>query len=49
MGVEDAAANICSYLVEAEIFGPDVKATYEMAKKGAAINAAYPGFRSVRS
>ncbi len=43
--MEDAAAPICGYLVEAEIHGPDVKQAYEIAKKGATLNAAYPGFR----
>jgi hypothetical protein len=28
VSVEDAAKNICGYLVEAEIHGPDVKRTY---------------------
>ena len=47
VSVEDAAAGICGYLVEAEVSGADVKGVYEMAKKGAALNAAYPGYRRV--
>lgn len=47
MSVEDAAAGICGYLVEAEVSGADVKGVFEMAKKGAALNAAYPGYRRV--
>lgn len=47
VSVEDAAAGICGYLVEAEVSGADVKKVVEVAKKGAALNAVYPGYRYV--